>query len=137
MTLPAHDDEELFHRLLALDHSRERPWAPLHAVVVAAYLLQHSDKPISENDPNLDILRVFLSGGQDAVHALTAGRVRRNSHRAHGGPIAPPAGAMLIPPTQDFDTTISTVAVDGTFPAEGYEERVHAWAADTFSAWTN
>ncbi len=33
--------EELFHRLLALDHQDEQPWASFHALNVACYALQH------------------------------------------------------------------------------------------------
>lgn len=31
--------------------------------------------------------------------------------------------------------TIRDVVVDGTFPADGYAERVHAWAEATLAAW--
>lgn len=34
--------EELFHRLLALDHQDEQPWASFHALNVACYALQHA-----------------------------------------------------------------------------------------------
>ncbi|WP_425293419.1 DUF5946 family protein [Micromonospora cremea] len=36
-----------------------------------------------------------------------------------------------------FETTIVDVAVDGSFPARGYELRVRAWAERTFAAWAD
>ncbi len=63
-------DDELFGRLLALDHSRQEPWGPV------------------------------LDG--------------------------PPAR---------FAVTIRDVAVDGTFPADGYADRVRDWVAATLTAW--
>ena len=38
-------------------------------------------------------------------------------------------------PPRNYGTTIAEVALDGGFPAAGYEERVRSWAADTTSAW--
>lgn len=35
-----------------------------------------------------------------------------------------------------FGTTIVDVAMDGSFPAEGYELRVRAWADGTVAAWS-
>lgn len=133
---PRAHDEELYHRLLALDHSRQPPWGPLHGVAVATYLLQNCTGPIAADDPRLELLRVFLDGGRPALDARTAGRRRRNSHRAHGSPVAASRGPLLTGQPTRFRTTIAEVAVDGSFPAAGYEERVRAWAADTLRAWT-
>ncbi|MCK1817017.1 DUF5946 family protein [Streptomyces sp. XM4011] len=35
-----------------------------------------------------------------------------------------------------FGVTIADVAVDGSFPAAGYEDRVRAWAGSTLAAWS-
>lgn len=130
-------DEELFHRLLALDHSRQPPWGPLHGVAVACYLLQQADAPVAEDDYNLETLRVFLAGGQPALTALAEQRTRRNSHRAgSNSPFPPSSGQLLRGPPPSFATTITDVALNGTFPAPGYEQRVRQWAAHTLQAWT-
>ncbi|GAA1682962.1 DUF5946 family protein [Fodinicola feengrottensis] len=126
-------DEELFHALLALDHSRQPPWGPLHGAVVAAYVLQHETATrIPRDDQRLETLRAFVGG---RLGEFTAGLVRRNSHRR------PPsakrtASAELVGPPRGFTVTIADVAVDGTFPADGYEDRLRAWATDVLSAWS-
>lgn len=40
----------------------------------------------------------------------------------------------VTPPTV-FPVTIADVAVDGTFPAEGFAGRVAVWAEATLAAW--
>ena len=130
-------DEDLFHRLLALDHSRQPPWGPLHAVAVACHLLQQTPGPIPADDPRLEMLRAFLAGGEPALAALAGRRRARNNHRAgSASPIPAPQAPLLARPESGFATSIADVALDGTFPAEGYEERVRRWAADTLDAWT-
>jgi hypothetical protein len=57
------DDDELLGRLLALDHSRQPPWGPLHGVVVACHLLQQTDGPAAD-DPRLERRRVFVDLGR-------------------------------------------------------------------------
>jgi hypothetical protein len=128
--------DELFMRLLALDHSRLPPWGPLHGVVVACHVLQQAEGPIAVDDPRMQLLRTFLDGGQPAVDAMTAGARRRNSHRARGSVHPSPAGPLLAGPPRSFATTIADVAVDGTFPVDGYESRVRAWADATLRGWT-
>jgi hypothetical protein len=122
---------ELFLRLLALDHSRAQPWGGLHAVNVACYFLQH---PSLLARPQLDaqwaVVMLFLDDGLDALAARTAAAVRRNSHR-HGGRHVEASGGRA----PDFAVTITDVAVDGTFPAEGFPQRVGRWAAATRSGW--
>ncbi|RTL66297.1 MAG: hypothetical protein EKK42_18130 [Pseudonocardiaceae bacterium] len=125
---------ELYERLLALDHSREPPWGPLHAVVVAAYTLQHNDSPVRENDPRLALLRAFVGGGVPALARLTSAHRRANSHRS-SGPRDEDATPLTRPAS--YAVTIADVAVDGEFPAEGHEERMRAWAAAVLDAWTS
>ncbi|MGI6877129.1 DUF5946 family protein [Amycolatopsis sp. 3B14] len=124
--------EELFHVVLALDHSRREPWGPLHGVTVACFLLQHPSRvPERDRGRNWAIVRAFADGGRPAVAGLTAAVRRANSHRARGALPefdAPPGGAG------SFEVTIADVAQDGTFPAAGFEERVRAWARATLDA---
>ena len=73
---------ELFERLLALDHSRRRPWGPLHGVAVSCFFLQHPDHqlaPVGGNDVGWAIVHTYLDAGIPAVDIFTA-RIRR-----HGG----------------------------------------------------
>ncbi|MEV4534499.1 DUF5946 family protein [Asanoa sp. NPDC049518] len=135
-----HSCGELFERLLALDHSRQPPWGPLHGVVVACFFLQHPAHPLApqgRDDAGWAFLVAYQSGGQAGLHAMTDSARRRNSHRHRGSALF--QAAVTFPegpfPTS-FGTTIVDVAVDGSFPAEGYEHRVEAWAKATFTAWT-
>jgi hypothetical protein len=66
---------------------------------------------------------------------------RRNSHRHRrrddqDRPLFYAARPMPEHPAPTaFGTTIVDVAIDGSFPARGYELRVRAWAEGTFAAW--
>ncbi|WP_232665274.1 DUF5946 family protein [Pseudonocardia sp. TRM90224] len=127
--------DELFHELLALDHSRRPPWGPLHGVVVACHLLQTAPGQVRSDDPRLVLLRDFVDGGLQAVAERAAASRRGNSHRSRSAWPPEPSGPELAEPG-GFAVTIADVAVEGTFPADGYEERVARWAAATLGAWT-
>ena len=91
------------------------------------YLLQRTEVQIRSDESRLEILRAFLAGGRPSLDAKVA-KLRRNATRTSTGvALAVPAG---------FDMTILDVSVDGSFPAEGYEQRVHQWAFTTLRAWT-
>ncbi|MBD0691782.1 DUF5946 family protein [Streptomyces sp. CBMA123] len=127
----------LFHGLLALDHSRAQPWGPLHGVSVSCFLLQHPGRLPGDGGAGArGLLRAYLDGGLPAVERLVGRTRRANSHRVPG---RPPTGAAVRPggeaPRGGFAVTIEEVAVDGTFPADGFPERVRAWAAATLAAW--
>lgn len=125
--------EELFHELLALDHSREEPWGPLHGVAVSCYLLQHpASLPGGGYDVPLDVLRAFMTGGLAAASRLTERARRANSHRGHPRVQERPAARQA---PGGFAVTIADVADGGTFPAAGYPERLHRWAEATLAAW--
>ncbi|WP_425461455.1 DUF5946 family protein [Kitasatospora viridis] len=81
----------------------------------------------------------ILEGGLDAVNQLVAQARRGNSHRMNGRPSRVLRDAALPPrdaPRSRFSVTIDDVAVDGTFPAAEFAERVRAWAAATVDAWS-
>ncbi len=133
--------DDLFQELLALDHSRQAPWGPLHGIAVACFFLQHSARlPGTAGAVYWAMLHAYLRGGLLAV-APMADRVRHlNSHQRHGRapeasdfPGAPPFPDVM--PPCNFATTIADVALDGSFSADGYEERIRSWAEDTVSAW--
>ncbi|TDB69403.1 DUF5946 family protein [Micromonospora sp. KC721] len=135
--------QDLFHELLALDHSGRAPWAPVHTVVVATFYLQHSS-PVAAagRATHWAILQMYLRDGLDALLAAARQAVRRNSHRFGGRrptvddyPGGPPF-PVAAPAPGRFTTTIVDVAVDGTFPPDGHEDRVRRWAAATVAAWT-
>lgn len=123
----------LFDRLLALDHSRAEPWGPLHGVVVACYRLQHPAQLPEGPEVLLELLRVFVAEGSAGARRFTEHRRRANSHRNRGRTPAPHEPVAVAP--DGFLVTIGDVAVDGTFPAPGYEQRVRAWADTTLAAW--
>lgn len=96
--------QELFETLLALDHSRQVPWGQLHGEAVACYFLQH---PRAERAPrDVDPLRAMLQRFLESTDA------------------------RLLP---DDVCTIRDLAVDGSFPADGYRDRLAGWAASLLS----
>lgn len=127
--------EELFRRLLALDHSRREPWGPLHGVAVACHRLQHpSSLADGTHEFPLELLRAHVEGGVAASRELTERARRANSHRVRRREPAHRASGRTRSPAE-FTVTIAEVAVDGTFPAEGHPERVRTWAEATLHAW--
>lgn len=127
--------EELFQRLLALDHSRQEPWGPLHGVAVACYRLQH---PASLAEGThafpLELLRTHVADGAGASRKLTERARRTNSHRVRRRENTTPAARADVP--SGFAFTVAEVAVDGSFPAGGHPERVRSWARATLAAWS-
>lgn len=134
--------EELFHYLLALDHQHEQPWAPFHAINVACYVLQHPSTIKSAHlAAQRKLVAAFCDDGLAGVHALTATARARNSHRApatRGDPFGAVDEALpATAPPRTFTSTIHEVAVDGSFPAVGYAERVAVWADAVRAAWSD
>ncbi|WP_078871741.1 DUF5946 family protein [Streptomyces sp. NRRL S-337] len=132
--------DDLFNVLLALDHARQSPWGPLHGISVSCFLLQHPSRlPADDGARAWALLHAYLEGGLDEVNQLVGQARRGNSHRAKNTPARVVRDAELprrdAPPSR-FSVTIEDVAVDGTFPAEEFAERVKAWAAATVDAWS-
>jgi hypothetical protein len=112
--------DDLFQELLALDHSRQAPWGPLHGIAVACFFLQHSShRAGAARALYWGMLHAYLRGGR--------------APQAGDYPGAPPFPDAE--PPRSYATTIADVAVDGSFPAAGHKDRVRSWAADTTSAW--
>lgn len=114
----------LFDALLALDHQRLQPWGRYHGLNVACYFLQHpSRSPTSALGGQWQMVTTFLAGGLDAMNALQASLVRSNRNGARPWNFDPPPArsSMAV-------VTIEDTAVDGTFPAAGYEQRMLSWA---------
>jgi uncharacterized protein DUF5946 len=127
---------ELFHALLALDHSRQPPWGPLHSVSVACYQLQHSSQlPADRGAAAWTLLRAYLDGGLDEVTQLVGQARRANSHRVRGPLVRPGTPPPRETPRTPFAVTIEDVAVNGTFPAQDFAARVRSWATATTNAW--
>jgi hypothetical protein len=133
--------DDLFQELLALDHSRQAPWGPLHGIAVACFFLQHSSRLTEAARPLYwTLLHAYLRGGLAAAAPMAERTRQLNSHR-RGGRSPQPGdypGAPPFPdtgPPRNYATSIADVALDGSFPAPGHEERVRSWAADTTSAW--
>ncbi|WP_460112225.1 DUF5946 family protein [Streptomyces platensis] len=132
--------DDLFQTLLALDHARQAPWGPLHGVSVSCFLFQHpSQLPSDDGAMAWALLHAYLDGGLDEVNQLVGQARLGNSHRVRSIPSRVVRDVALprrdAPPSR-FCVTIEDVAVDGTFPAEGFAERVKAWAAATVDAWS-
>jgi hypothetical protein len=95
---------QLFDRLLALDHSRQQPWGSLHGEAVACYFAQHRNAHRAPRDVAPLMARLEHFVAEEQ----------------------PPEG----PPT----ATIHDVAVDGSFPAVGYRQRLRQWARSILAA---
>ncbi|MBV2361750.1 DUF5946 family protein [Streptomonospora nanhaiensis] len=132
--------EELFHAVLALDHARRPPWGPLHGVTVSCYLLQHAGRrPAADRDRAWALLTAYLDRGAEAAVRISERSRRANSHRNRGAALpglfpGADAPAVAAPPAA-FAVTIADVAQDGTFPAEGFADRLTDWARATVTAW--
>jgi hypothetical protein len=124
---------ERLQLLLALDHSREAPWGPLHGVAVVCYRLQHPSA-LSPGEPAvlLRMLDAYRQEGLPGFERIAQDRRRANSRHAHG---VRPSGDEPVGTPAAFTFTIDDLAVDGTFPAEGYSTRAQAWAEATALAW--
>ena len=124
---------ERFQQLLALDHSRAAPWGPLHGVAVACYRLQHPST-LSPGEPAvlLRMVDAYRLEGLSGVERIAQDRRRANSRRGRG--VQTPGDEPVGTPAA-FTFTIDDLAVDGTFPAEGYSTRVQAWVESTAVAW--
>jgi hypothetical protein len=67
----------LFQELLALDHSRQAPWGPLHGIAMACFFLQHSSRlPRAARPLHWALLHAYLRGGL-ATAAPMIERVRQ------------------------------------------------------------
>lgn len=119
-------------RLLALDHSRQEQWGPLHGIAGACHFLQHpSSTPDSGWPLYWALVRAYLSGGVAALDATTSRfRVRNRGGRLPQAE-APSRGTR----PEAFERTIADLAVDSTFPADGYADRMREWASATALAW--
>lgn len=141
MSADSQSCDELFDILLGLDHSREEPWGPLHGASVACYLFQHPSRlPADGGVTAWAMMQGYLEGGLEAMNRIVGQARRGNSHRVNNGPVRAVPG--MEPPKRDtppihFDVTISDIAVDGTFPADGFADRVKTWAAATVGAWNS
>jgi hypothetical protein len=127
---------ELFDALLALDHSRRPPWGAHHGVSVATYLLQHPSRSTpAMRRGQWELVRAFTRDGLAAAQALAAARVAGNRGGRRPSD-EPAAGVELDRVPAGFAVTIADVSVDGTFPADGFADRVASWARATVEAWT-
>lgn len=124
---------EHFHALLALDFDRTGATGAYHTLNVACYGLQHpSEYGIGGAAAQIRFLVTFLDRGLGAVQLEASAAVARNSHRSDRAPHPTVAESPVPEPASSpFAVTIEDVAVDGSFPAVGYPDRMRRWAAAT------
>jgi hypothetical protein len=115
---------QLFQVLLAMDHQRLQPFGAFHGLNVACYLLQHPSQAKDGVDAeHVELVATFLEGGLASAQRRVRERVRLNRQQQL------PASLRAVPPRVHRPTsTIEDLSVDGTFPAEGYAERMERWA---------
>jgi hypothetical protein len=118
------DCAQLFQVLLALDHQRLQPFGAFHGLNVACYLLQHPTQARDGIDAeHLELVATFLEGGLASAQLRERERVRLNRQQRLA------SSRRSVPPRVHRSTfTIEALSVDGTFPAEGYAERMERWA---------
>lgn len=119
------DCRGLFDVLLGLDHARLQPWGQFHGLNVACYFLQHPrDSTAEAAGGQWQVVTTFLREGLAATNAWEAEQVRLNRAARHS------VGYVELPPRLSASSfTVADVSVDGTFPADGYADRMHWWAA--------
>jgi hypothetical protein len=114
-----------FEQLLALDHSRQEPWGPLHGLAFACFALQHPSQHITST-----LERAWLMLHRIVVAGDKPSDVARGLRRAHGSDAswqgAPFPGREAHPAR--FDVTITDL---GDFPAERYAADAARWARAT------
>lgn len=122
--------EDLFHTLLALDHQRLAPWGPHHGLNVACYYLQHgSTTPANTAGGPWALIEAYRIGGLAAVHQVERRKVLQNRR----GLLAS-SEAMRVPArVHPAQVTIEHLSVNGSFPAQGYEERMDDWVFSVLS----
>jgi hypothetical protein len=99
-------------------------------VNVACYYLQHpSSAPVDSADVHWAFVEAYRSGGPAAVNQLERRRVARNRPARLDSDEAPRAPDRTRRPHY----TIEDLSVDGSFPAEGYEQRMNEWVASVLS----
>ncbi|MBI3567761.1 MAG: hypothetical protein HY084_06100 [Gemmatimonadetes bacterium] len=117
-----------FAELLALDHSRQAPWGPLHGLAFAAYALQHpAEHAASLERCWLMAYRVTVAGDDPS---RLASAMRRTSDVTLATFDAPPLPQGPAP--THFAITIADL---GEFAAEDYPVRCRSWARAAVDAW--
>lgn len=122
--------EDLFHMLLALDHQRLTPWGPHHGLNVSCYYLQHpSTAPGNTAGGQWALVKAYRVGGLEAVNQIARKSVSQNRQ----GLFEPDDVTRVPARTHRPHFTIEHLSVNGTFPAQGYEERMTKWVSSVLS----
>ena len=120
-----------FNVLLALDHSRQEPWGPLHGVAFAVFALQHADNYTDDivGSAWTTLNRVYVAG--DSVADVVKNLRKLQGKRANwtGAPLAPRERAP-----RNFAVTIADL---GDFDAETYVQKLEAMCLSTIAAWNS
>lgn len=120
--------EDRWHVLLALDHSHQPPWGPLHGLAFATWTLQHPRR----GDPR------SVERAWGVLHALFVREIPPaalfQSMRDAKGNVPAGWNAPPLPPTAPTRFGM-TIAALGEFDAADYEATLWAWARTTFEGW--
>jgi hypothetical protein len=116
-----------WHALLALDHSRQAPWGPLHGLAFATYSLQHPEG----SAPRVlgrawESLERIIGRGEDVDAVFEEFRAHPDTPAAASAHLR----ADLAPARYEV-----TIADLGDFDGETYESKLRAWARATYEAW--
>ncbi len=118
-----------FEQLLALDHSRQAPWGPLHGLAFSCFALQHPSQHITSTLERawLMLCRIVVSG-DDPFNAAQGLRKAHGTEVQWNAPPFPGRSTVML----DFAITIADL---GDFAAERYASDADRWARATLSAY--
>lgn len=117
-----------WHALLALDHSHQPPWGPLHGVAFATWTLQHprSAAPGSLVRALGALHQVFARG---MPYAQVFRMLREARGKLPGDWSAPPL------PSRIPARFVHTIALLGDFAPDEYESLLWQWSRATYDEW--
>lgn len=115
-----------WQQLLALDHSRQAPWGPLHALTFATWMLQHPDTAVPGTKARCrELLERVIGRGEPLERVVSDFRRRL--------PGDEPRHSVDLPtPPRRFEVTIADL---GDFGAATFESNLHRWALATLASW--
>lgn len=92
------------------------------------YLQHPLTAPGNTSDGQWALIEAYRAGSLNAVHQIERQRVAQNRQR-----LLEPDGAKQVPARRSpSQSTIEHLSVDGSFVAEGYEQRMNRWVSSVW-----
>jgi hypothetical protein len=117
--------EARWQTILALDHSRQSPWGPLHALSFATYTLQHAGSAARGTTARSWELLERVIGRGEPLDRVVADFRRRGA-----------VGTRLASPVQASPRAFAVTIADlDEFDAATFESDLMRWARATHDTW--